>query len=125
MAVAFGVNDKLFEEILGESLRDLLLAAECHVFQHVLIQLSLNFDIALSVVFTHLVRRMTLHVGVDYEGSQLVVDLFFDFVSDDSKKIETRQDRICQINIVVEVKLGLVNAANWISGCDYRATSLQ
>ena len=68
---------------------------------------------------------MTLHVRVDYESSQLVIDLFFDFVADDSEKIETRQDRIRQINIVVEVELGLVDAANRVSSGDDRAASLQ
>jgi len=95
MAVALGVDDELFEEVLRESLCDLLLAGEVRVFQHVLIQCSLNFDITLGVILGHLVRRMTLHVGVDHESSQLVIDLFLDFVANDSEKIETRQDRIC------------------------------
>lgn len=125
MAVALGVDDELFEEVLRESLCDLLLAGEVRIFQHVLIQCSLNFDITLGVILGHLVRRMTLHVGVDHESSQLIIDLFLDFVANDSEKIETRQDGICQINIVVEIKLRLVDAANRVCGRDHRAASLQ
>lgn len=51
MAVALCIDYVLFEELLLERLDILLLAAQNDIFKHILVQLSLDLDIALIILF--------------------------------------------------------------------------
>ena len=68
---------------------------------------------------------MTLHVRVNDEGGQLVVLVLVHFVTDDGEQVESRQDRVSQVHIIIEVELRLVNTADRVSGCNNRAASLE
>jgi hypothetical protein len=68
---------------------------------------------------------MVLHVRVDNEGGQSVINLFVHLVLDYSQNIETRQDRLGEINIVLEVKGIVVVTLNRVGSCDDTASSLK
>ena len=55
MAVALCVDYVLFKELLVERLDILLLAVQNDIFKHVLVQLSLDLDIALILFLIHFV----------------------------------------------------------------------
>ena len=62
---------------------------------------------------------MTLHVRVDDESGKLIIDLLINLVANDSEQVETRKNRVRQINVVIKVELGSVNAANRVGSCDH------
>jgi len=68
---------------------------------------------------------MVLHVRVDNEGGQSVINLFVHFVLDNSQNVETRQDRLGEINIVLEVKGIVVVTLYRVGSCDDTASSLK
>ena len=77
---------------------------EDRVFEQIFSQVVVDFVGALLLVVIRLTAvGVTLHVRVDDEGGQLVVDLLLNLVTDDSENIETRENGVGQINVVVEI----------------------
>ena len=68
---------------------------------------------------------MVLHVRVNNEGGQSVINLFVHLVLDNSQNVETRQDRLGEINIVLEVKGIVVVTLDRVGSCDDTASSLK
>ena len=93
--------------------------------KHIFSQVRVNLLVFLWLLIVIFAKRMALHVRVDDKGCQLVINLLLNFVSDDREEVESRQNRISQVNVVVKVALWPVNASNWIGCSDDRATSLQ
>jgi len=114
-AVPLGVNYVLAEELLLKRHSRILHHCQRRIFQHILSQMLANLLILLRLVLVDLAHGVTLHVGVDNEGCELIIDLLFYLVTNDCEDIETRQDWVSQIHIIVEVELRLVNTANWVS----------
>ena len=52
---------------------------------------------------------------VNDESGKLIVNIFLYFVTDDGQYIETRENGVCEVDVVIKVKLWLVNTSDRIS----------
>ena len=68
---------------------------------------------------------MILHVGIDHERGQGIVNIFLRLIPDHAQNVETRENWVCKINVVIEVQLWFVHSSNGIGCSDHRASSLQ
>jgi len=57
-------------------------------------------------------------VRVDDESGKGVVKIILWFVTDDGQDVETGENRVGEVDIIVEVLIWLVNTPNWVSGRD-------
>lgn len=58
---------------------------------------------------------------VEDEGGERVIDIFVVFVFDNGEEIESGEDGVGQIDIIVEVEVWFVHTTNWVSSSDNRA----
>ena len=106
MAVALSVDDVLAKEFLVEGSGWVgVHVVDDSVLEQVFVEVVLDGLSAFLLVFSvsFAAMRMTLHVRVDYEGGKLIIDFLLDLIADDSQDVETRQNWVCQVNIIVEV----------------------
>jgi len=68
---------------------------------------------------------MVLHVRIDNKSGEHVIFLNLGFVLDHGQNIESTEDRVSQLNVVIEVAVDSVHATDWVSGCDNGASSLE
>jgi hypothetical protein len=64
-------------------------------------------------------------VRVDDESGEGVVEVILWFVADDGQDVETGENRVGEVDIVIEVLIWLVNTPNWVSGRDNGASCLE
>ena len=83
--------------------------------KHDLFQVRLDLLILLWLRFVQFAEWMTLHVRVNDESGKLIVNIFLYFITDDGQYIETRENRVCEVDVVIKVKLWLVNTSDRIS----------
>ena len=102
MAVALGIDDIVLVELLRERILFFLFVKSL-AYEHVVGQVSLDFFIAFGLFLHELSGRMALHVRVDNEGGKHLILFLVDFVTDDGEQIESGQDRVRQINVVIEI----------------------
>lgn len=124
MAVALGVDDIVLVELLRERILFFLFVKSL-AYEHVVGQVSLDFFIAFGLFLHELSGRMALHVRVDNEGGKHLILFLVDFVTDDGEQVESGQDRVRQINVVIEIKLSLVDTTNRVSGSNNRTACLE
>lgn len=68
---------------------------------------------------------MIFHVRVYDKSRQSIVNFFARFVTYDRQDIKTGQNGICQVDIVIEVFLRLVDSSDRIGGSYHRTARLQ
>lgn len=68
---------------------------------------------------------MILHVRVDHKCGERVIKGLFWLVANHSEDVETRENWVSQVDVVVEVLVWLVDTADWVGCSDDRASSLQ
>ena len=113
MHLLLGVHDVLLEQVLGYDLH-----AERVRYVHGLLQLVLHRIV-------RLVRRMVAHVRVGHEARQHLVLHAVDHVAHHAEYVETRQDRLAQVDVLRERERRVVAAAERIGGGQYGAARLQ
>lgn len=68
---------------------------------------------------------MVSHVRVDYESGEHIVVGWLGLVLDHSQDVETRENGVSELDVVVEVAVDSVDASDRVRCCDYRATGLK
>jgi hypothetical protein len=62
---------------------------------------------------------------VKHESCQRIINGLITVVPDHGQQIESRQDGIRQVHIIIEVQVALVNTTDGISCCDDGTSSVQ
>ena len=62
---------------------------------------------------------------VDDEGCEGIVSLFIDVVFDHGKKVESGEDWVREVDIIIEVECLVVVTVNRVSSCDDTASCLK
>jgi len=88
--VPLGVNYVLLEEVLLEWYRCVRHKSQGCILEHVLCQVLANLKSLLGLVWILFAHGVTLHVRVNNECGELIVNLLLDLVADDGEDIETR-----------------------------------
>ena len=68
---------------------------------------------------------MVLHMRIDNKSGEHVILFDFGFVLDHGQNIESTEDRVSQLHVVIEVAVDSVHTSDWVSGCDNGASSLK
>ena len=64
-------------------------------------------------------------MGVDYEGGKCIVSLFIDIILYNGKKIESREDWVREVNIIIKIESLVIVTVDWVCSCNNTAPSLK
>jgi len=62
---------------------------------------------------------------IDYESGEHVILFNLGFILDHGQNIESTENRVSQLHVVIEVAVDSVDASDWVSGSDNGASSLK
>jgi hypothetical protein len=68
---------------------------------------------------------MSFHVLIDHESAQIMIELLVDIILDHAKNIKTRENWLCEVDVVAEGYLWVISSVDRISCCDYRASGTE
>ena len=91
------------------------------VFEELVINLWFGVSFLLesfNVHFVFTIVRVILHVGIDDESTEIVVDFFINFILNYTKNIKSREDRVRKIDVLLELQLWVVSSLERIGCCD-------
>lgn len=68
---------------------------------------------------------VVLHVRVDDEGCKGIVIFLIDVILDDSQEVESREDWVCEIDVVIEVEVLIIVTFDGVRGGNDTASGLE
>lgn len=127
-----GVNEILLEEVLGNQL---LFHFHSVVWEECFGQLGVKLldllrDLVSLKTFLGLLillanRGVVLHVRVDDEGCKGIVIFLVDVILHDSQEVESREDWVREIDVVIEVKVLIIVTFDGVRGGDDTTSGLE
>ena len=127
-----GVNEILLEEVLGNQL---LFHFHSVVWEECFGQLGVKLldllrDLVSLKTFLGLLillanRGVVLHVRVDDEGCKGIVIFLVDVILHDGQEVESREDWVREIDVVIEVKVLIIVTFDGVRGGDDTASGLE
>lgn len=127
-----GVNEILLEEVLGNQL---LFHFHSVVWEECFGQLGVKLldllrDLVSLKTFLGLLillanRGVVFHVRVDDEGCKGIVIFLVDVILHDSQEVESREDWVREIDVVIEVKVLIIVTFDGVRGGDDTTSGLE